>query len=77
MSRDDLINADGIVSEAFAGGKFIVELQNGAKVSATLSGKIRKFHIRVIKGDRVIVGISPYDLTKAIIISRERVQRDT
>jgi len=73
MSRDDLIKVDGVVTEADNGGTFAVQLQDGRQITAKLSGRLRRFHIRVIAGDRVTVGLSPYDLTHGLIIAREKL----
>ena len=72
MAKDDLIKFDGIVVDVFAGGKFQVELDNGKVVTARIAGKMRQHHIRVIRGDRVTVGLSPYDISHGLILSRER-----
>lgn len=73
MSRDDLARIEGTVIDVLAGGVFTVELVNGQKINAKLSGRMRKFRIRVIQGDRVTVGISPYDVTHGLILSREKL----
>ena len=70
MARDDLIEFDGKVTEVLAGGNFSVELDNGHKVLARLSGRMRRFHIRVVVGDRVTVAVSPYDPTRGFIVFR-------
>ena len=61
MARDDLAQTEGVVTDVKAGGHFVVQLDSGQEISAKLSGRMRKFHIRVILGDRVTVGVSPYD----------------
>ena len=71
MSRQDTIKTYGTVQEAFAGERFRVELENGITITATLSGRIRKNHIRVMPGDRVEVELSPYDLTHGRISYRK------
>lgn len=73
MARDDLAHVDGTVVDCLAGGAFKVELENGQVVQAKLCGKMRKFRIRVIIGDKVTVGLSPYDLSHGLIMSRERL----
>ena len=73
MSREDLTKVDGVVTDILSGGIFSVTLANGRIVMARLSGRLRKFHIRVILGDRVSVGLSPYDLTHGLILSREKL----
>ena len=61
---------EGTVSEALPNAMFRVELTNGHKVLAHISGKMRKNYIRILPGDRVIVELSPYDLTRGRIIYR-------
>lgn len=73
MARDDLATMDGVVVDVLAGGNFSVQLSNGQTIAAKLSGRLRKFHIKVIQGDRVTVGISPYDLSHGLIMSREKL----
>ncbi len=70
MARDDLIEFDGKVKEVLAGGNFRIELDNGHDVLARLSGRMRRFHIRVVIGDRVTVAVSPYDPTRGFIVFR-------
>jgi translation initiation factor IF-1 len=60
--EDDKIVVDGVVIEALPGTQFKVRLDNGHEVLAYLSGKMRKFYIRILLGDRVKVEMSPYDL---------------
>jgi translation initiation factor IF-1 len=62
-----------IVTDVKAGGHFVVQLDSGQQISAKLSGRMRKFHIRVILGDRVTVGVSPYDPSHGLIIHREKL----
>ncbi len=70
MAREDLIEFDGKVTEVLAGGNFRVLLDNGHDVLARLSGRMRRFHIRVVIGDRVTVAVSPYDPTRGFIVFR-------
>ncbi len=70
MARADLIELDGKVTEVLAGGNFAVGLDNEARVLARLSGRMRRFHIRVVVGDRVTVAVSPYDPSKGFIVFR-------
>ena len=70
MSKDDLIRIDGRVVEATGGGNYKVELENGVTVTARLSGKMKRFHIRIIVGDKVTVGVSPYDPTHGLVLHR-------
>jgi len=73
MSREDLVKVDGVILDALSGGTFSVKTQTGQVVSAKLSGRLRKFHIRVLAGDRVTLGFSPYDLSHGLILSREKL----
>lgn len=72
MSKQDLIEVKGKVKEVLPNTKFIVVLENGHEVLAHISGKIRKFNIRILPGDKVTLELSPYDLTKGRITFRER-----
>ena len=66
----DTIEMQGVVKECFPNTTFKVVCDNGYELLAYLAGKMRRFYIRVLPGDRVIVEISPYDLTKGRIIKR-------
>lgn len=70
--KEDTIKLDGTVQELLPNLTFRVELQNGMQVLAHLCGKMRMKNIRVLVGDVVTVEISPYDLTKARIIYRQK-----
>ncbi len=72
MSKDDLAKFEGKITDSTGGGRYIVTLENGVKVSTKLSGKMKRFNIRVIVGDRVTVGVSPYDPTHGFIVHRHR-----
>ena len=74
MSREDLFQADGVITDVLAGGTYSVQLSNGQSIAAKLSGRMRKFFIRVIVGDRVTVGLSPYDPTHGLILHRQKVE---
>lgn len=74
MSRDDLIQVDGVITDVLAGGNYSVQLTNGQTIAAKLSGRMRKFFIRVIVGDRVTIGISPYDPTHGLILHRQKIE---
>jgi translation initiation factor IF-1 len=63
---------NGVVSQVYAGGQFEVTADSGAAVRAQLCGRMRKFRIRVILGDRVTVALSPYDLTHGMIVFRDK-----
>lgn len=70
MSKQDVIEVEGTVIEPLPNAMFRVELQNGHKVLAHVSGKIRMNFIRILAGDRVMVELSPYDLTRGRIVYR-------
>ncbi len=70
--EEDKIRAEGVVVEALPGTQFRVRLDNGHEVLAYLSGKMRKYYIRILLGDRVAVEMSPYDLTRGRITFRQR-----
>ncbi len=72
MSKDDVIEIEGIVKEALPNAQFQVELQNGHQILAHISGKLRMNFIRILPGDKVTVEISPYDLTKGRITWRSK-----
>jgi len=69
---DDAIEVEGTVLEQLRNANFRVELDNGLVVMAYTAGKMRKFRIRIMPGDRVIVALSPYDLEKGRIVYRHR-----
>lgn len=71
-NKKDTIEVEGVVTEALPNASFRVELPNGHKVMTYISGKIRKNFIRVLPGDRVLVELSPYDLTRGRITYRFR-----
>ncbi len=70
MGSKDKIEVEGTVTEALPGMMFRVELEDGHEVLAYLSGKMRKYYIRILLGDRVRVELSPYDLEKGRIVYR-------
>jgi len=70
MSKKDVIEVEGTVVEPLPNAMFRVELENGHKVLAHVSGKIRMHFIRILPGDRVTVELSPYDLTRGRIVYR-------
>jgi translation initiation factor IF-1 len=70
--EEDKIQVEGMVVEALPGTQFKVRLDNGHEVLAYLSGKMRKYYIRILLGDRVRVEMSPYDLTRGRIVYRQR-----
>ncbi len=70
MSKTDLIEMEGLVTESLPSTKFRVKLDNGFEVLAYLSGQIRHHHIKILPGDRIKVGLSPYDLSRGRITYR-------
>jgi translation initiation factor IF-1 len=72
VAKEEAIEVEGIVREALPNTMFRVELQNGHVILAHLSGKMRKHYIRIVPGDKVKVGLSPYDLSRGRIIYREK-----
>lgn len=70
MSKQDMIEVEGVISEAYPNAMFEVKLQNGHKILATISGKLRMNFIRILPGDKVTVELSPYDLTRGRITWR-------
>ena len=73
MAKEELLTFDGIVEEILPDGRFRVQLENGHQLIVYTAGKMRKFRIRTLVGDRVQVEISPYDLGNGRLIYRERV----
>jgi translation initiation factor IF-1 len=73
-AKEEKIEVEGTVVEALPGTQFRVELDNGHEVLAYLSGKMRKYYIRILLGDRVRVELSPYDLTRGRITYRYKKQ---
>jgi translation initiation factor IF-1 len=71
VASDDLIEVEGSVIEVFQGGNFKVETELG-EVKAHLAGRLRRYRIRVVLGDKVTVAVSPYDLTKGRITFRHK-----
>ena len=72
MSKEDAIEFQGVVSELLPNAMFKVKLDNDHEVIAHTSGKMRKYRIRVLAGDRVTVEMTPYDLTKGRITFRSK-----
>jgi len=70
LAKEGAIELEGTVVEALPNAMFRVELENGHKVLATISGKMRMHYIRILPGDTVIVELSPYDLTRGRITYR-------
>jgi len=72
LSKEDVIEIEGTVIEALPNANFQVELANGHKILAHVSGKLRMNYIRIVPGDKVTVEMSPYDLTKGRITWRAK-----
>jgi translation initiation factor IF-1 len=72
MAKTDAIEMTGRVTAVLPDLRFRVELENGHEVLATIAGKMRKFRIRVLEGDRVNVDVSPYDLSRGRITYRHK-----
>ena len=72
MAKEDSIEMEGTIVDTLPNTMFRVELDNGHVVTAHISGKMRKHYIRILTGDRVIVELTPYDLTKGRITFRAR-----
>ena len=72
MSKQDVIETEGIVTEALPNAMFMVELQNHHQVLAHISGKLRMNFIRILPGDKVTIELSPYDLTRSRITWRSK-----
>ena len=72
MAKEDLLTFDGLIEEVLPDGRFRVLLDNNHKVIAYTAGRMRRFRIRTVLGDRVQVEMTPYDLEKGRIIYRER-----
>jgi translation initiation factor IF-1 len=70
--EEDKIQVEGTIVEALPGTQFRVRLDNGHEVLAYLSGRMRKYYIRILLGDKVRVEMSPYDLTRGRIVYRQR-----
>ena len=73
MAKQAAIEIDGVILEALSNAMFKVQLENGHEVLAHISGKMRKFFIKIAIGDKVTVEISPYDLGKGRITYRHKV----
>ena len=70
MAKEEKITLDAVVTEALPDTRFKVELENGQQILAYISGRMRKFYIRILPGDKVKVELSPYDMTKGRIVYR-------
>lgn len=72
MSKEDVLELEGVVKEVQPNATFLVELANGHTIQAHISGKLRMNYIRILVGDKVTVEMSPYDLTKGRITWRSK-----
>ncbi len=72
LAKEELLAVDGQIDEIYPDGRFGVMLENGHRIIAYTAGKMRRFRIRSVVGDRVQVEMTPYDLTKGRIVFRER-----
>lgn len=72
MAKEDVIEVEGIVIEPLPNAMFRVELPNGHKILAHISGKMRMHFIKILPGDKVRVELSPYDLTRGRITFRDK-----
>jgi len=70
MSRKDLIQTEGTILETLPNAMFRIELDNGHKVLAHVSGKMRMSYIKILPGDRVLLELTPYDLSRGRIVWR-------
>lgn len=75
--KEEKLEVEGVVVEALPNTQFTVELDNGHQVLAYLSGKMRRYYIRILLGDRVRVEMTPYDLSRGRITYRYRRQRES
>ena len=72
MAKEDVIELEGTVIEALPNTMFKVQVEGGHVILATISGKLRMNYIRILQGDKVVVEMSPYDLTKGRITWRSK-----
>ena len=72
MAKEEAIEIYGVVEEALPNAMFRVQLENGHEILAHIYGKMRKFYIRILPGDKVKVELSPYDLTRGRITYRDK-----
>jgi len=72
MAKEDIIEMSGEVVEKLPNAMFKVKLENNHELLCTISGKMRKYYIRILPGDKVTVEISPYDLSRGRISYREK-----
>jgi translation initiation factor IF-1 len=72
MAKEEAVEVQGTISEVLGNAMFRVELENGHKILAYPCGKMRRYFIRIIPGDKVTVALSPYDLTRGRIVYRHK-----
>ena len=72
MPKDDMIEMEGVVIDVLRNTIFRVKLENDHVITAHISGRMRKHYIKILNGDTVVVGMTPYDLTKGRIILRKK-----
>lgn len=70
MPKKDVTEAEGVVTQTLPDANFKVQLDDGREILAHISGKMRKYHIRILSGDRVKVAMTPYDETRGRIVYR-------
>jgi len=70
--KEEKVRMEGVIVKALPGTQFLVELENGHEILAYLAGKMRKYYIRVLLGDRVTVEMSTYDLSRGRIVYRHK-----
>jgi len=70
--KEELVEFNGTVIEALKGSRFRVQLENGHVVLCHLAGKLRKYYIRIVPGDKVTIEVTPYDPTRGRIVFREK-----
>jgi len=73
LVKEDLLTLDGLIEEILPDGRFRVALENGHRIIVYTAGKMRKYRIRTLVGDRVQVEMSPYDMEKGRLVYRERI----
>lgn len=74
MAKEDLVNITGKISDISGGGVYNIALENGINIKARLCGKMKRFNIKVVIGDTVDVGVSPYDPTHGLITHRHKIK---
>ncbi len=72
MPKEEAIEVEGIISKALSNAQFTVEMQNGHLITAYPAGKMKKFFIKILPGDKVTVALSPYDLKRGRITFRHK-----